>query len=127
MKTHIAFLLLALLCSVSQPSHAAESVSLIQLIANPNDYDGKFVSVIGFVSLEFEGKAVYLHQDDYKHGIWKNGLWIDVTDDILRKRRTFDQKYVLVEGMFNAKGKGHLGLWSGTIETITSFHVRKRR
>ena len=99
------------------------SVSLVQLIANPKDYDGKIVRVIGFVKLEFEGDAIYLHQDDYKHNIHKNGLWIDVTDDIRKKRAGLDQKYVLIEGTFNAKMRGHMGLWSGSIQKISRCQV----
>ena len=120
-----AFLLLSLLCWFAQPLVAAEplDVSLVKLIANPNDYNGKVVRVIGFVRLEFEGNAIYLHQDDYKHGISKNGLWIDVTDDIRKKRTDFDQKYVLLEGTFNAKETGHMGLWSGSIQKISRFQV----
>ena len=112
MKTRTAFLLVLLLGWFVQPLVAAEplAVSLVQLIANPKDYDGKLVRVIGFVKLEFEGNAIYLHQDDYKHNITKNGLWIDVSDDIFKKQEEFDQKYVLVEGTFNAKKTGHMGL-----------------
>jgi hypothetical protein len=125
MKTRTTFLLLLLLCWFVQPAVAAEplNVSLIQLIANPKEYDGKIVQVIGFVKLEFEGTAVYLHQEDYKHAIGKNALWIDVTDDIRKKQADFDQKYVLLVGTFNAKRTGHMGLFSGCIEKISSFQV----
>jgi len=41
----------------------------VPLIANPKDYHGKIVRVIGFVRLEFEGNAIYLHQGDYKHSL----------------------------------------------------------
>jgi hypothetical protein len=94
-------------------------VSLVQLIANPKDYDGKIVQVIGFLRLEFEGNGIYLHQDDYKHSIYKNGFWIEETDDMQKKMAEFDKKYVLVEGTFNAKMTGHMGLWSGSIQKIT--------
>ena len=39
-------------------------VSLIQLIANPNEYHGKFVRLIGFCRLEFEGDALFLHREE---------------------------------------------------------------
>jgi len=99
------------------------NVSLVQLIANPKDYHGKVVRVIGFVRLEFEGNAIYLHQEDYEHDITKNGLWIDVTDDIREKQKDYDQKYVLLEGTFNANETGHMGLWSGSIQKISRFQV----
>lgn len=121
----VLFILLALLVGVVHASQGAEpvAVSLVQLIASPKDYDGKFVRVIGFVRLEFEGSAIYLHQEDYLHGLTRNGLWIDVTDDIRKRRAEFDLKYVLVEGTFNAKETGHMGLWSGSIQKITRFQA----
>jgi hypothetical protein len=125
MKIRTAFILLLLLCWFVQPVIAAEplDVSLIQLIASPKDYDGKVVRVIGFVRLEFEGNAIYLHQDDYKHGITKNGLWIDVTDDMRKKQAEIDQKYVLIEGTFIAKFTGHMGLWNGSIQKISRCEI----
>jgi hypothetical protein len=122
MKTRTAFLSLILSFWCVQPLVAAEPlhVSLIQLIANPKQYDGKVVVVTGFVRLEFEGNAIYLHQDDYKHRITKNGLWIDVSSDIRKRQKDYEQKYVLLVGTFNANQAGHLGLWSGSIQNISS-------
>lgn len=127
MKICIQLLLLSFLCLFCKPLVAAEpvEVSLVELIANPKDYDGKMVRVIGFVRLEFEGNSIYLHQDDYKHDITKNGLWIDATDDMRKRQARFDQKYVLIEGTFDAKMKGHMGLWSGSIVKITRCEARK--
>jgi hypothetical protein len=121
MKTRTLLFLLSLICSFTLPLVAAEpvDVSLIQLIANPKDYDGKIVRVIGFAKLEFEGDAIYFHEDDYKHSISKNGLWIDVSEDMLKRKAKLDRKYVLIEGQFDAKMTGHMGLWSGSIHKIT--------
>ena len=77
--------------------------------------------------MEFEGDAIYLHQDDYKHSIFKNGLWIDVSNDIQQKHADFDQKHVLVGGTFNAEWKGHMGLWSGSIQNISRCEARPSR
>ncbi len=120
MKTLTGLVVVASLCWFVRPPVSAEpvDVSLIQLIANPKEYDGKFVRAIGFVRLEFEGNAIYLHQEDDKFGIYKNGLWIEVTDDIHKRHNEFDRKYVLLEGTFNAKMKGHMGLFSGSIQKI---------
>ncbi len=125
MKTLSAIFFVLLLCSLAEPLVAAEplDVSLVQLIARPKDYDGKIVRVIGFVRLEFEGNGIYLHEDDYKHSIYKNGLWIDVTKDMQKRKVELDQKHVFLEGTFNAKDTGHLGLWSGSIQKITRFQV----
>ena len=99
-------------------------VSLVQLIANPEKYDGKVVFVVGFVSLEFEGSAIYLHEEDYKHALYRNGLWIDIPNDMRRREAGVDRKYVMIIGTFNAKELGHKGAWSGSIQKITKFRVR---
>src|SRR4026207_991872 len=91
--------------NAQQPTTA----SIVQLIANPKEYDGKLVRVIGFASVEFEGTAVYLHQDDYKYDIPKNGLWLALD---VEGQKQFDGKYVLIEGTFDAEHKGHRGLFS---------------
>jgi hypothetical protein len=91
------------------------SVSLIELIANPTQFDGKRVRIIGFLRLEFEGTAIYLSREDFENGITKNGLWVS-TDQL---DNTLSNRYVLLEGTFNASNPGHRGLWSGAIEKIT--------
>lgn len=40
-------------------SNGTESVSLVQLIANPDKFDDKPVLVMGFLRLEYEGNATY--------------------------------------------------------------------
>jgi len=107
MKTCVTFLAFIMLFVPVQARETVKAidVSLIQLIANPKDYDGKIVRVTGFLSLETEGNAIWLHQDDYRYAVCKNGLWIDVTDEIVKKATEFDQKYVILQGTFNAKAK----------------------
>src|SRR5688500_7039910 len=85
--------------SVSEPL----GVSLWQLIATPDRYDGKRVRAVGFLRLEFEGNGLFLHEEDYKHGLLKNGLWVDESEDMRKNHAQLDRKYVLIEGTFNAK------------------------
>jgi len=100
-------------------------VSIVKLIANPREYDSKYIRVIGYVSLEFEGTAVYLHQDDYKYGITKNAIWLDIAKSDRNPYMASDQKYALIEGTFDAKGYGHQGLFSGTIKSIKRLIVQE--
>jgi hypothetical protein len=98
----------------SAPLQSPEQVSMIQLISNPTAYHGKLVQVIGFVRFEFEGNALYLHEEDYKQMLTRNGVWLSMAE-----KRELDQKYALIEGVFNASNRGHLGLWSGSIERVS--------
>ena len=94
--------------SVERPLDA----SLIQLIARPSDFDGEYVRVRGFYRHEDEGTALYLHREDYERVLTKNGFWMD-------GKAEYNMTYVLVEGRFNAKRLGHLGLFGGEIEAVT--------
>ncbi len=99
---------------------AMHGVSLIELIANPHLYDGKRVRVLGYLNLEFEGNALYLHKEDYEHSLSKNSLWVEVDKEQRKIMRDCKSKsYVLLEGTFNAANRGHFGLWSGAIESLS--------
>jgi hypothetical protein len=93
----------------------AENVSMIQLIANPDKYDGKLISVIGYLRLEFEGNVLYLHEEDYEHSITKNAIWVSVGPKMKPYADQLNMHYVLLVGTFNAANKGHMGLNSGSI------------
>ena len=95
---------------------SAESVSLVNLISNPEKYDGKKVIVSGYLSLDFEGSAIYLHKDDYENTITTNGVWC-VAD--LVKYKEFDHSYVSIEAVFDAKNHGHLNLFAGELKEIS--------
>lgn len=136
MKTHLRLLLLVL---AAQWNLAAAStcgqtddkgrcvlleVSMVELIASPEKFDGSRVRVIGFLKLEFEGDALYLHKDDYTHSLLRNGLWADLDEKKLSKKATCRSgKYALVEAKFIAKNRGHMGLWSGALEEIARCEI----
>lgn len=96
--------------------------SLITLIARPEDFDGKRVRVIGYLHFEFEGNGLYISKDSYEHAIARNGVWIDppagFESDSGPARRQPNDRYVIVEGTFNAQDRGHMGMWSGAIEDV---------
>jgi hypothetical protein len=93
-------------------------VSMVQLIATPEKFDGKVVLVVGFLRLEFEGNCLYLHKEDYEHSITKNGLWVVRNPVINAKSEALNMHYVLVLGTFNATNKGHMDLSSGSLTDI---------
>jgi hypothetical protein len=97
-------------------------VSLIQLIATPLDFDGRLVRVIGYCHLEFEGDALYVHQQDFERAISKNGVWLDLPASPTADRDTLSDEYVLVEAIFSAKDHGHLGSFSGTLTEVQRIH-----
>ena len=75
-------------------------VSLVQLIATPERYDGKLVSVVGFLAFGFEGDWLSLHKEDYDNGIGANAVRVDRTKQMLRDIEKLDRNYVLIIGVF---------------------------
>jgi hypothetical protein len=96
----------------------SENVTLVQLIANPDQFNGKLIRVIGFLRLEFEGDVLYLHREDYEHAILGDGISVDVTSEITNQKETLNMHYALLEGIFDAKYRGHMGAWCGTLRNI---------
>ena len=121
-----AFLLAVLAamgCSTAWVKAEPEPVTMIQLIAAPEKYEGKHVRVIGYLHLEFEGNVLYLHKEDYDHSILGNGIWVDLGRD----QQKLSDNYVLLEGIFSAKNRGHGGMWSGRLTDINRSMVWSSR
>lgn len=95
-----------------------QRVTLVQLIANPEKFDGKLVRVIGFLCLRFEGNVLYLHREDYDHAIIGNGIWVNVTPEITKHTEALHMHYVLLEGIFDSTSRGHRLMWSGGLTRI---------
>jgi hypothetical protein len=93
------------------------AASIVQMLANPERYDGRRVRTFGYIHLEFEGNAIYLHQEDERNSLSANGLWVSLTPGI--SRHDCNDSYVLVEGTFSASDRGHMGLWNGAVSDIT--------
>jgi hypothetical protein len=118
-------LLLVILTTVTRTASNAgvpnaELVSLVRSMATPEKYDGKAVQVVGFLRLEFEGNGLYLHQEDYEHGITKNAVWVDRNAKINDRADALNMHYVMLGGTFDASDNGHMGLFSGSLKDIRS-------
>ncbi|MGI9101351.1 MAG: hypothetical protein ACR2IF_02800 [Terriglobales bacterium] len=126
----------AILCCAQETSphlptgRILPSVSLMQLIVTPEKYDKKVVVVKGYVSLEFEDYGLYFSRDDYEHLTGSNGVWLDFEPGVLKDKTQIKElqgRYVLVEGVFDAKSFGHMGSFAGTLRRITRIQVSLNR
>jgi hypothetical protein len=99
-------------------SRELRDISAIQLIATPEQFNGQDVRVIGFLHLEFEGDALYLHREDFENSIMRNAVAIELSDSQSRSWRRLNNHYVVVEGRFSSVAKGHLAIRSGSIQSV---------
>ena len=117
-------LLFTTLLLVSMCAHSARAaddgtpldVSIVQLIATPEKFDGKIVRIVGFMCIAFEGDAIYLHREDFEQSLVRNALWVNLPED---RDESLSQKYVILEGTFDATDHGRMGLFSGAIKKVT--------
>ena len=121
----LIFLVCAIAVLLVAPMKAEEptDVTLVQLIANADKFDGRLIRVIGFLRLEFEGNVLYLHREDYENALLGNGIWVDVTPAMAKERAALNMNYVLLEGIFSSHDHGHMGMWSGAIRQIRRSEV----
>jgi hypothetical protein len=106
------------------PDLDAQDVSLIQLIATPEAFDKKLVRITGFLHLEFEGNAIYLHSEDFQYALTKNALWINVPRDMTQQQmKVVNDQYVICTARFNARMHGHMGMNSGELTDVTRLQV----
>lgn len=103
--------------------HHPIDVTMTQLLATPERYDGKLVRVKGVGNLEFEGNALYLSEQDWKH-FTNAAVWINLGDEIsYEEAQKYNGKYVLVEGIFDQEDKGHMGLFHGAISDVSRYEL----
>lgn len=100
---------------------ALYGVSLVELLANPERFHGRVVSVRGYVRLEFEGNAIYLSKESYEAGSRRDALWLTLAaaSPLAKPGATFGPRYASVRGRFDAFDRGHFGMYSGALAEVT--------
>jgi hypothetical protein len=101
-------------------------LSMIDLIANPELFDGKKVMVQGYVHFEFEGDAIYFHKDDFLHGISRNALWLMVSTARAKELKDCQDSYALIRATFKAGIGGHNSMASGELHDIVGCKAEEK-
>jgi hypothetical protein len=119
-QSRFAFVVLAILATSTfakaQDRHAAPPmVSIVQLLSSPDKYDGKRVVVFGFLTIGQENDNLYFGKTDYDNALEVNSIWVELSDDMVKKRNELQMKYVRIVGVFHV---GHAGHRSGSLGGI---------
>ncbi|TDI33397.1 MAG: hypothetical protein E2P03_04990, partial [Acidobacteria bacterium] len=96
-----------LTCAPTNPRFTIElpkewKISLIKIITDPQPWHNRRVQIIGFLNLQFEGNALYLHKEDWEHSLAHNAIWIDTRNSECTNWKALKRGYVLLEGTFDA-------------------------
>lgn len=112
---------------INPANQYATDVSMVQLLATPEKYDGKLVRVIGVGNLEFEGNYISLSKEDHMHGAG-NSIWIELGEKAISydEAKEYNGKYVIVEGFFDKDDRGHFDMFCGSIKDISRYQLWER-
>lgn len=82
---------------------AYEDVSIVQLLANSSEFDGKMIRVKGLLAIERHNTAIYLDRESYLAGITENSVYLP---DFYRRGREgyarLNERYVVLQGRFSS-------------------------
>jgi hypothetical protein len=118
LRVSLALAIVSSALGAGTPKNEAQDVSIIRLIAAPERFAGKLVRVIGYLNIEFEGDAIYLHEEDFRRSLCMNSLFVHADDDMMTELKRLSGHYVLIEGIFDPSQTGHMGLSSGGVTKI---------
>jgi hypothetical protein len=99
----------------------APLTSIVTLLAEPVSKNPHKVQVSGFLVLEFEGQALYLHREDFQEGLTRNAIRLSLTPEQEKQYKALAGSYVVVEASFQ-KRRGSEDIFTGTL-----FNVREIR
>lgn len=98
----------------------ARVVKLAEVLAHPDEYHGKRISVIGFYHGEFEHSSFSVDQisskRDYQHSLWRSGISTFAEKSAVNDR---NDSWLRIDGIFLRGPCGHMGLWPGEIVRLT--------
>ena len=116
---------------------SGEYVSIVQLIAHPDRYDGKVVFLIAYATIRHEGDSLCMVP---KAASSKDCVWLRFDDgpyeteqDFVRydraraKWQQLSGKLISVRGTFSKTDTGHFGMYSGGIGKISDVYPAPRK
>ena len=120
---------LATATTVTEGDHqSARIVSLAEVLAHPDAYHGKRISVIGFYHGEFEHSSLAVDEIASRKSTYERSVWHGGVSTFADRSAIKDQNdsWLRVEGVFLRGPGGHLGLWPGVLDRITRIEPISR-
>lgn len=124
----VRFLVILLLPILSCAAHAEETlyssteleVSFFQIIANPDEYEGREIIVMGFALLNAERPSLYPTRDSYEYFDYPSGIYLLGVRDI--DQRHCELRFCFVTGIFSRTLNEKRGIFFGYL-SVTDLEV----
>lgn len=108
---------------------------LAMLTSHPDNYHGKVLVLIAYVTIEFENMTACPAENETQ---MKNCLWINIDDGsykteqdypryeaMLQNWKRFDRQTVAIRATFDKSEKGHFSMWPGSLINVTEVSGNK--
>ncbi|HEX3131190.1 MAG TPA: hypothetical protein VH394_27895 [Thermoanaerobaculia bacterium] len=102
--------------------------SLVAILARPEDFDGKRLSVQGVINLELEGDQLCLDRGSLQYLATKNCLYVRLSKKLsasYREIAAWNGHYAWLEGEIVASDHGHMGLFRAAIAKVDRIVIIK--
>lgn len=104
-------------------------VSVSNLVKTPEKFNGKKVRVEGYGNISNETSVLYDYLDNFKE---ESKISVELNFDYNKLKIPYadllkmNDKFVVIEGIFNYDNKDNLDVFSGSIEKLSYFELYKR-
>lgn len=106
MRNFFSSVLLAItlfeLLALAQVKTSVTAASMIEIVANPEKFEGKTVTVTGFLVISRNPREIsvrlYLHEEDAKYRLLDNSVFIIPSDQMLKDEEKLNDGYVRLTG-----------------------------
>ena len=117
-------------CGADRPqSDKVIVTSLVSVLANPSQYNGKAVQVAGVYILAQEHSALYLTKEHAAKYDFPSSIWVELGGEESHKAAySARNKFIEVTGRLcyeEGKRRGHFGMWAIELRDVTFRVVRK--
>lgn len=119
----------ALFCPIDLAQDHPHPTSLIHVLAAPEKFDGRIVTVVGYLSSigdhpEFVGQQpiLYIHEEDAKNLLMGNSVLVQPSPSMIRESEKINLMYITITGMFRASRLGG-DYEGGTISDVEAYSV----
>jgi hypothetical protein len=116
----VLILLFQLGCSSSKIADDLGNVSLIAVVANPEKYHNKKITISGYFIVRHEENVIYINEVDFKNKLYKNGIWIGLNKEFLDSQNIQlpYEGYITVNGTFKQNDPKTVSNFSGRLTDI---------
>ncbi len=120
----LAVLAATSLVAATALAEGAGLISLVRLVAVPEQYDGQLVQTMGVITFEPRLTMLYISPSDAKHAVMPNGIVVEFTggEIDLDYARQFDGQFVFVRGGFRSTKDEYRNLPAGIISSIEEIY-----